>query len=360
MLKDWIQSWSGTSDKDKKESLSETGKTAAGPARLDFDPENQKSSPVDPVERREEEILRKLRESAKEAPPTPNNVVTYDSVFRTSSRILLDGNQHETHDGLQVNVGRNAQNCMVSSKWQFGNPQSSGWDINLQMNGFSDMTSVGYSTTGRWSLMYQRVFKSHAMAVLQFMAQPQAMAMGGPAGTFFGLMQYPWVTGGCSQLSYVKSQNFSLNHMQRIIRGVYAGAQMSYDPNTRGTTLSYGLSATNPAKSSSFGVEVKPHSGEWKMAFATSDWESDMELATQLEYTEKRNGKVSILSIGMRKNLIGGGVINCVLSGFSKLKANLDFPFGGSQQGLNQMGMSYSLQYDLHSGGLKHGVTLNL
>jgi hypothetical protein len=328
---------------------------------VDFDPENQKATPaVDPVQQREDDILRKLRESAKEPPPTPNNAVTYDSVFRSSSRILLDGNQHDVSDGLQVNVSRNAQNCMVSSKWQLGNPQSSGWDVNLQMNGFADMTSVGYSTTGRWSLMYQRVFKSHAMTVLQFMAQPQAAAMGGPAGTFFGLVQYPWVSGGCSQVSYVKSQNFSLNHMQRLIRGVYVGAQMSYDPNTRGSTMAYGFSATNPRKTSTFAGEVKPDSGEWKVAFTTSDWETDMELATQLEFTEKRNGKVSLLSIGMRKSLIGGGVINCVLSGFSKLKANLEMPLGGGQHGLNQLGFVYGLNYDLHSGGLKHGVTLNI
>ena len=359
MLKEWIQSWSNPKPTTGDQPASDGSSTPAK-ASINFDPENLQSQQVDPVAQREEEILKKLRESAKEPPPTPNNAVTFDSVFRNSSRILLDGNQHETHEGLQVNVGRNAQNCMVSSKWQFGNPQMSGWDVNLQMNGFSDMTSVGYSTLGRWSLMYQRVFKSNAMAVLQFMAQPQAMAMGGPAGTFFGLMQYPWVTGGCSQLSYVKSQNFSLNHMQRLIRGVYAGVQLSYDPNTRGTSMTYGFSATNPSRSSTLGFELKPDSGEWKVAFATSDWESDMELATQLEYTEKRNGKVSLLSVGMRKNLIGGGLINCVLSGFSKLKANLELPFGGDRAGFNQMRMVYGIQYDLHNGALKQGVSLTL
>jgi len=302
-------------------------------------------------------VQKKIQNSLKDGPPHPQNLVAYDSMFRGSSAILMDGNNAETNEGLTLNVARNAQNTMISSKWQLGNPQSSNWEVNLQMNGFNDICAVSYSTMNRWQLMYQRMFRSGALGVAQFMQQTQGqMSM----GTFFGMLQYPWVNGGTSQLQYIKQQNITLSHMQRLIRGVYVGSSLAYDPNTHSTTASYGFSASNPMKTASLAAEVKPDSGEWKIAFTRSDWASDTEFASQLEFTEKRNGKMSLLSIGTKKNLVGGGMVNVVLSGFSKVRAALEIPFGGDRAGFNQVQLAYNMQYDVYSGGFKHGISLTV
>ena len=337
----------------KKENLK-----AARRAALDAEPEAPtEMSEEEKSESRDNAIRKKLADSAKEA-PHQQQMTAYDGMFRNATRILLDSHMADLHEGLQLSLARNAQNAMVSSKWLFGTPQQSHWEVNIQMNGFTDVMSVSYNTLNRWQLMYQRMFSSGAMAVLQFMAQPQAAAMGGPPGTFFGMVQYPWVRGGCTQLQYVRSQQVSLSHCQRLIRGVYVAAQMSTDLNTNSTNMTYaGMSASGKT---SWSGEYKPHSGEWKVATTRSDWGTDTEMACQIENSDKRNGKVCIMSVGVRKNLIGGGNLSAVLSGFSRLKAILEMPFGCERAGFNQLMFSYNAQYDINTGGLKHGISMTL
>lgn len=343
----------------KKEEQPQEVKQEKKKARMVVDPEatTPAISSEEATAKKEAALEKKLRDSLKEGPPHPQSMVTYDGTFRSAQRVLMDGNMAEQTDGLSVTMSRNVQNTMVTSKWMFGNPQMSHWEISLQMNGFSDVTSVSYNTSNRWQLMYQRMFRSGATGVMQLLSQPQGDQN---AGTFFGLIQYPWVHGGCTALQYVKQQTVSVSHMQRLIRGVYVGSCLNFDPNTKGTNVSYAASATNPSKTSSLAAEVKPHSGEWKVAYSRADWGTDQEMTAQLEFTEKRNGKISLLSVGLRKQLIGGGVVNCVVSGFSKLRAVVEMPFGGDRAGLNQLMMSYSLQYDIPTGGLKQGVSFVL
>lgn len=351
MLADWLR---GGSKQPEVENAQPKERS-----RMNVDPEHIAASPTDAEKKasRSDAIQKKIQNSLKDGPPHPQNLVAYDSMFRSASSLLMDGNNAETNEGLAVNLSRNAQNTMISSKWQMGNPQTSNWEVSLQMNGFNDICAVTYSTMNRLQLMYQRMFRSGALGVAQFMQQTQGqMSM----GTFFGMIQYPWVNGGCSQLQYIKQQNVTLSHMQRLIRGVYVGSSLTYDSNTHSTTASYGFCATNPTKTASFAGEVKPASGEWKLAYTRSDWASDTEFATQLEFTEKRNGKISLLSMGVKKNMVGGGMINVVLSGFSKVRAALEIPFGGERAGFNQVQLAYNVQYDIYSGGLKHGIALTV
>ena len=223
------------------------------------------------------------------------------------------------------------------------------------MNGFSDVIGVTYSTLSRWQLSYQRVFSTGAMFVAQLMAQSQG---GMTMGTLFSMLQYPWVHGGCTQLQYVKQQQTTLSHMQKIIRGVYVGSQFSYDPNTHASSMSYAFTAHNDKKTSVWSGEMKPSSGEWKIAYLRQDWASDHEVAVQLENTEKRNGFVSLLSIGIRKVMVGGGSVSAAISGFTKLRAIVELPFGGERPGFNQVRFNYNTQYDIQSGGFKHGLTV--
>ena len=306
--------------------------------------------------KRESDFRRKLRESAREPPPQPHNLLTYDSALRVSSRILMDGNMGgDAYDGFQVNVSRNAHNAMMSSKWHLGNPQVSHWEVGLQMNGFNDVVSASYNTLSRWQLMYQRMFTSGALGVLQFMAQPQAMAMGGPPGTFFGMLQHPWVWGGCSQFQYIKPQQMSLSHMQRVIRGVHVGSQLTFELPTQSTHTSFVFSASR--KSSTIAAEIKPSSGEWKVAATKMDWATDTEFACQLEFVEKRTGKLNLLSMGLRKQLVGGGQVQAVLSGFSKVRTLLELPFGGERVGYNAVRVTWGVQYDIGTGKLSQGLS---
>lgn len=350
-----------------------TGKSAA-PVEEAATPQNTASSQrrtlleSDPIQHKElsaeeraiesqEEHKRKLRESALEKPANPNSMFAYDNALRGPQRILMEGH-HDSAEGLNLNVSRNVHNTMVSTKWQLGNPQASNWELSLQMQGFSDVISASYSSLSRWQLMYQKTFASGGLIVAQMMAQPQMMAMGGPAGSFFGLIQYPWVTGGCSALQYVKSQQVAFSHMQRVLRGLHVGAQMTYDINTKGTSMSYAFHSQSSDRAMTWAGEVKPESGEWKVACTKADWGNDVEVCAQLEYTEKRNGLVSLMSLGLKRNLIGGGHMSAVLAGFSKIRAAFEFPFGGERTGFNQVNFGYNLQYDIASGGLKQGVTI--
>ncbi|ORC91968.1 uncharacterized protein TM35_000041820 [Trypanosoma theileri] len=321
---------------------------------LDVDPETTlEPSPAEAIAQREDAFRKKLAASAKEGPLSPAKLVTYDSLFRSAQQLLMEGNSGEISEGITLNVARNTQNVMVSSKCVLVSPQMSHWELGLQMNGFSDIVMASYNTLSRWSLMYQRVSTTGALLLAQCMAQRQ---QGMTQGTVVGMIQYPWVPGGCTQLQYVKNQTLTLSHTQRIIRGVHFGSNFSWDPTTKGTSVSYAASATNPSKTGTLGAEWHPNKGEWKVALTRGDWGHDAEFAMQLEYTNKGEGMMSLLSFGMRKHFIGGGLMSAALAGFSKLKASVEIPFGGERSGFNQMHCLYNAQYDIHSGALKHGL----
>ena len=46
-------------------------------------------------------------------------------------------------------------NMSVTSKYHIQNPQTSAWDLTLQMHGFTDFFSATFSTLNRYQLMYQ-------------------------------------------------------------------------------------------------------------------------------------------------------------------------------------------------------------
>jgi len=342
MLKEWYNQYFG--GKKPEEEVKPVANRA-------YDPEAQ------PLAEQKPTGTSKPRRDGGKGGPHPNNSVAYDNIFRRATQVLLDGQMNQLTEGLQINVARQAQTIMLSSKWQLASPQTSAWEFGLHANGFVDMVAVTYSTTQRWTMMYQRVTRAGALVLMQFMTQPQQMGMG-PAGQFFGLLQYPWIKGGCTQLQYVGSAQVALSHMQKTLHGVYLGSQLSYDIMTRGTSLSYGLMVEKP--NTVFGAEFKPDSGEWKVAYTKSDWESDADVTAQLELSDKRHGKMNLLSVGYRKYLIGGGVLHTAISGFSKLKASLDLPFGCDREGINQVRFHYNLVYEIRTGGLKQGVSVTL
>lgn len=320
---------------------------------LESDPVHHKEMSAEEREAESQEgYRRKLSEGDRPAP-----LFAFDNALRGPQRILMEGHQDST-EGLTLNVARNVHNTMVSTKWMFGNPQSANWELSLQMQGFTDVVSVSYSTLARWSLMYQKTFTAGGLIVAQMMAQPQMMQMGGPAGSFFGLVQYPLVRGGCTAVQYVKTQQVAVSHMQKVLRGLHVGAQMSYDVNTKGSSMSYAFHSQSSDRGMTWAGELKPASGEWKVACTKADWGNDVEVCAQVEFTEKRNGLVSLMTLGLKRNLIGGGHMSAVIAGFSKIRAALEFPFGGERAGFNQVNFGYNLQYEIASGGLKHGVTI--
>ena len=367
MLKQWLQK---RDDADKDKAATQPSAPTKRPA--DEDPQLPRDL-TDEEKQAEKDaaIRRKLREASREGPATPNNSTSYDSLFRASQRIMMEAAGDQPSDGFQVNTSHHVQNAQLQTKFQFGggNPQMGNgpsYEVDLQMNSFSDVMSVGYSTLGRWQLMYQRVFKSGALFVGQFMVQPAAAAMGGPPGTLYAMLQYPWVNGGCSQMAYLRGQHVNVSHAQRLIRGLHVGANMTYDLGTKSTTMAYCASTTSHDKSRNWVAEVKPDSGEWKVAATKRDWASDTEFGVQLDYAEKRSPmggsgvKASTLSMSMRRPLIGGGTFAAVLTGFQKLKASLELPFGCERLGANQIMLGYNTTYDVNTGALKHGLTLSI
>eukprot|EP00758_Cryptobia_borreli_P002488 Tbor_TRINITY_DN3069_c0_g1::TRINITY_DN3069_c0_g1_i1::g.17329::m.17329 len=303
-------------------------------------------------------LKKKLRDQSFEKQPNPNTCFGFENAFRNPSRILMSGNHQET-EGLNIQMSRAAHNAKLTSKWVLGTPQQSNWEISAQVHGFSDLIVASYSTMKRWSLMYQRPFSSGALMVLQATAQPSMMQLGGPPGGFFGLLQYPWVHGGLSIVQFIKGHQVSISHTQRIIRGLHVGAQMAYSPQTQNSYMSYVAHSVSTDNKYSWSAEVKPDSGEWKVACCKQDWSNDLEMCAQIETSEKRNGLSNLLSIGYKKMLIGGGSVQVVLSGFSRVQAAIEFPFGGDIPDVNQVTLGYNVNCDLNSGGLKHGVSVN-
>lgn len=345
MLREWFRG-----------STSEPENTDAAPkkaGRMVVDAENPLESTETVHQRRRDAFEKKLAESVKEDPPSANKLVTYDTLFRKVSDILLQGNNHEVQEGITLNISRNAQNVMIGSKWALVNPQMSNWELNLQMNGFTDMIAASWNTMNRYQLMYQRVSSTGALLVTQFMAQKQ---QGMCQGTVFGVLQYPLVSGGCTQAQYVKDQSFSLSHTQRIVRGVFVGSNLSVDTSTHASTLSHAVSFTTPKKDSSIIAEITPSKGTWRIGAHSFDWGQNMDAAMELEYKESRSGMTSSFNIGCRRSFIGGANLVASLCGFSTVKVNLDLPFGGQMPGVNQFRMTFNCHYDVHSGALKQGL----
>ena len=326
---------------------------------FDDDPEpNRELTPEEIAKEKKLAMKRKLKEIATEHNgPSGGGQVTYDSLCRSLNRILMEGHTTSTmemHDGIQIATAKGFQNAQLQNKWTFGNPQQASWETNLAMNGFSDAVSAMYSTMGRAQLTYQRMFRSGALFVGQFIMQPTPMGM---QGTLFSLFQYPWVPHGCSTFVYLKGQHVQASHTSRIVRGLHVGAQITYDLNQGSTSTHYAASTTSSDKTTHWAAEIKPDTGEWRFGMSKAQWVQDVEVGAQLDVKDKRQGKVSSLSIGVRKPLIGGGSIHAVLSNFKAVKAVLELPFGLDR---SQVKVQYCIQYDIPSGGAKHGLTLNL
>ncbi|CAD2216535.1 hypothetical protein AGDE_02442 [Angomonas deanei] len=346
MLKDWFR---GSSAKPEDAPT----KTAT---RMEVDPEKSLETDESIREQRRLVFEKKLEESAKSGVRVhAMRVVTYDSIFQKAHNILLQGNQNETREGVYFNVGSNFQNTMVMSKWSLVNPKESNFEINLQMSGFSDVLAATWSTLSRYSLMYQRASSTGALVLAQFMAEKQ---QGMCQGMLFGMLQYPWVNGGCTRLQYVKDRQFSLSHLQRIIRGVNVGTNYSYDPMTHDSYLSYAMTWQTPKKDGFVG-EICPSKGTWKVAATGHLWSHNLDSAVELEYKETREGMKSALNLGCRKRFIGGGELVASLLGFGTLKTNLTLPFGGSMPSVNQVRLSINCEYDVHSGAIKQGIVLD-
>nr|CCC92951.1 conserved hypothetical protein [Trypanosoma congolense IL3000] len=347
MLREWLRGKQG------EESADAPKPVKRGTLAVDVE------TPIEPSQEEatsqyEDNFRKKLAARAKEGPPSVGKLVAYETLFRPLQNILMDGIAREMQEGVTVNIARNAQNVMVSTKTTIISPQMSNWELSLQMNGFTDLVVATYNTLSRWSLMYQHVSSTGALLFAQCMAQAQH---GMTQGTVVGMIQYPWVQGGCTQVQYVKDQSFSVSHAQNLIRGLYFGSNLAWDAVTKGTSLSYAFSATNPSKTGTLAGEWSPCKGEWKLGIAKSDWASDAEFAIQLEYAKKGQGaSMSLLSLGIKKQFVGGGSVNTSLIGFSKLRAMVEVPFGGEQSGFNRFTCMYNALYDIHSGGLRHGI----
>lgn len=415
MLKEWFSGSSSTA------STGSTPANGATPA-----PAGDKAAAATPATPAKSERSERRRPRGPRGGPSDP---TFESMDRDINKLFLDTHRGEAgeylHEGLVVALTRQAHNMQVGTKYTMagggeggrGGPQGggSGWECSLQCHGFSDLTAATYSSLGRYSLMHQRMFRAGGVGVVQFMAQPAAAAMGGPPGTVFVMVGYPWKvapehgwykgiplvgpmvhralngsdatsesseeTGdhhrhhasalfsmhGNTQLSYVKGQNVQLQHASRVLRGVFLGSQMTYDVTTKSTSTVFGVHIVSPDRTAQYYANVNPESGEWKISMLKKDWASDLEMAISLDVSEKppmpgagKGGPKFIpsLQLGLKKGLIGGGSLSAALQSFRRLKAVWEFPLGGDKPGWNQIKVAYGIQYDIMSGSAKHGLTL--
>jgi hypothetical protein len=345
MLRDWLRGSSGEAEKPVEE------KKPVG--RMVVDAEQPLESNENTAARRREAFEKKLAESAREGPPHPNKTVSYDSIFSKVQGVLLEGNNNELQEGIVLNVARNAQNAMVSTKWTLGSPQMSNWEVNLQMNTFSEVIAASWNTANRYQLTYQRISSAGAMLVSQFMAQKQG---GMTQGTVFTMLQYPWRFGGCTQVQYLKDQFLTMSHTQRMIRGVHVGTNLTLETPTHNSFLSHAVSLTTPKKDAGFMAEWTPSKGTWKIAATAFDWALNMDAAIELEYKATRDSMTSALNLGCKKSFVGGAELKTSLLQFNTVKANLTMPFGGEVPGANQFRLEFNCQYDIHEGALKQGL----
>lgn len=314
--------------------------------------------------------LAKLRESAVGADSAESMMrragggggISYEGMMRPASRVMpLDPTSGvDFHEGLVLSSNRMVQNLQIGSKWSLGAPQQSSWEFTLGTHGFSDNTSVSYTTGGRWALMHQRVFRNGSFGMLQFICNPPGMGGGMmPPNTMVAMLIYPWSPhGGTSQFQYVMGQQCQVSHASRVVRGLDVGAQLTYDVNTNGTSVTYGFHSQSADKSRNWCGSYTPETGAWKLALTKMDWQSDIECGAQMELADKRGQLVPAFSLGLRKPLFGGGVVHAMLVNFHRLKAFVELPFGGERQGMNQVTFKWLVQYDAAIGGAKHGVTI--
>jgi hypothetical protein len=310
-------------------------------------------------EQRDAALRRKLAASAGSG-GHPDRAVSFESIFRPLNALLMTEQHSDFHDGVQLNTTRQMHNLMVASKLSVGSPQAAGWELSLQSNGFADVNAVTYTTSGRLSLMHQRMFKSGALGVAQFMAQPTPA---GPQGNFFGMLQWPWMRHGSSQVNYLRGQHINLSHAAKVVRGTTVGAQMTYDMVSRSTSMTY--AACIQRKNVSWFGKWTPDKAEWQLASLRHDWELDTDIFVMVEMANRKGQSggedlMSMVSVGLKKPFIGGSCVSACLQGFSRLKAVLELPFGGDREGLNRVTLKYCIQYDAVKGAAKQGISLSL
>lgn len=343
MLREWAQSWSSSPalPVEAKPNSEQRGEPTVAPSR---------------AEQRDKELRRKLQSAARPDKVSSSQAHTYDSAFRGIARVVMDGHQFSLSEGLLVNVARGVHNVLVSTKWNLGAPQTSNAEWAIQMSGFSDLTSVSYSSLKRWQLLHQRSFPNGALMVLQFASQTQ-MGMG-TFGSFYAMAQYPIMRGGWAQLQYVKQQSVSLSIMQEVLHGMNVGSQMTYELSSNKTSVSYCLSARGPEKNLTTAAEIKPATGEWKIGMSRFEWSTDSELACMLERAESQHGKQCSFIVGMKHNHIGGGSVAFSLRNFYKLRSSVALVYGGARPGANQVQVTYDATYDALSGKYAHGLSV--
>eukprot|EP00796_Vickermania_ingenoplastis_P006168 gene6168-4446_t len=329
MLKDYLR---GSSSAPQEE---EAPKKAS--SRMVVEAETPLNEAEAREERRRAVAEQKMAEIVEQGPAQPKRMVAYDSLFQHVQEILMeDGRGNEFKEGVQINVSRRAMNAMIS-------PNMSEWEVNLQMNGFTDILAATWSTSNRYQLIYQNVSSLGSLFVAQVFAQTK-----GPAtqGSLFTMFQYPWWFGGCSQIQYLKGQNFSLSHTQRLIRG-------------KNVDLAHALSIATHKKNTIMVGEIHPLKGTWKISAAMREWGNSSKGVAELEYKETEDGqKASALKLGFQRAFVGGANITTSLINFDAVNIDVHLPFGGSIQGLNQFKMQLKCKYDLRSGGLKHNLVL--
>lgn len=350
MLKEWLRGGSDPSKGETTESAPTTSPrmVLSTEAPLDESKEDRRLAIVE----------KKMMDLASKGPMRPNKMVAYDSIFKPiQEHLLTQGN--EIMEGVSINVARHAQNAMISSKWNLGKPRTSMWEVEAKVNGFSDILAASWNTANRYQLMYQNVSPFGALFVAQIFAQTAGNAT---HGSIFSMLQYPWSFGGCSQIQYYKGQHFCMTHMQQLVHGLYVGSSFTTSSGapSHNVDLSHAFLIQNHKATVSFMGEINPRKGTWKVGAVSKEWTQNAKAVAELEYSEGEGGqKQSSLTLGMSRGFVGGAQIATALANFQTLHLSLRIPFGGKFPNINQMDMQIKCKYDLHTGGLTHGIVFN-
>lgn len=350
MLKEWLRGGSSSNGDESSGSApkASTRMTVAADVPLEESKEDRRLGILE----------KKMTDLVSKGSMHQNKTITYDLIFKPIQE-LLNMQKNEINEGIQIHVARHAQNAMITSKWDLGKPQTALWEVEAKMNSFSDMIAASWSTANRYQLMYQNVFPFGASFVAQIFAQSKGNAT---QGSIFSMLQYPWSFGGCSQIQYFKGQHFCMSHLQQMVRGVYFGSMFMTTTGapTHTVDLTHAFLIQNHKKSASFMGEINPQKGTWKLGAVGKDWGLNTKGVAELEYSEAEQGqKASSLMLGVSRAFVGGAKIATALVNFQQLHINLQIPFGGKFKNANQMEMQIKCLYDLHSGGLKHGIVFN-
>ena len=317
-------------------------------------------SPENKIKERAMAIKSKLKEDLRHKPKLGQHF-SYEKLFRPISQVLMDQSVGEGDEGMTMACSRQNMNVSLTTKYALKTWQTSAWDLTLQAHGFSDFLSATYSTLNRYQLMYQRIFKTGAMGIAQWVVQPGPMVPGPvPPGNFFTLFECPWRRHGCSAFTYLKGQHVSLSHTERLLRGLFAGSMLTYDLTTHNTAMSYGIQRSSTDRKTLFVAEYK-NEGDMRISLLRKDWLTDTEVVLDVDYVERKNGvRSSGFNAGIRRNLLGGGALNIILNNFSKIRGILDLPYGLDLPGANQVRLSYAINYDIPTSTLKHGMSLQI